>query len=103
MLDARARQPDLHQMCRALRNDDLFVRRNVVTVRVRNECERFCVPWIQPEILLRQVNAAFIANFNHLENYFPICVSSIASVIRMSAVGCALTPASRGRFITEMR
>jgi hypothetical protein len=38
-----------------------------------------------------------------MENYFPICVSSIAGVIRISAVGCALTPASRGRFITEMR
>src|SRR5215469_9138115 len=103
MLDARARHPDLHQACRALRNDDLFVRRNVVTVRMRNERERLCVAWVQPEILLRQVNAAFIANFNHLENYFPICMSSIAGVIPMSAVGYALTLTSRGRFITEMR
>ena len=52
----------------------------MVTVRVRNECKRFCVPWVEPEILLRQVNAAFIANFDHAENYFAICVSSIALV-----------------------
>ena len=103
MLDARARQPDLHQACRALRNDHFLVWRDMVTVRVRNKGEGFCIPWVQPEILLGQVNAAFIANFNHMENYFPICVSSIAGVIRISAVGCALTPASRGRFITEMR
>src|SRR6516165_8793484 len=103
MLDARAWQTDLHQACCALRQDYLLVRRDVVAVRVRNECNTFCIPWVQPEILLGQVNAAFIANFNHMENYFPICVSSIAGVIRISAVGCALTPASRGRFITEMR
>jgi len=103
MLDTRARQADPHQACCGLGNNHLPVWRNVVIVRVRNECKRFCVPWVEPEILLRQVNTAFIANFNHLENYFPICASSIAGAIRMSAVGCALTPASRGRFITEMR
>src|SRR5262245_16048298 len=103
MLDARALQPDPHQACCAFRNDYLPVRCDVVTVGVRNKRERFCVPWVQPEILLRQVNTAFIANFNHAENYFPICVSSITRVIGVSIVGCALTPASRGRFITEMR
>jgi hypothetical protein len=103
MLDARAREADPHQACCALRNDHFLVRRDVVTVRVRNEGEGFCVPWVQPEILLRQVNTALIPNFNHVQNYFPICVSSIACVIRMSTVGCALTPASMGRFITEMR
>jgi hypothetical protein len=103
MLDARARQPDLHQACCAFGNNHLLVRRDVVTVRVGNERETFCIPWVQPEILLRQVNAAFVANFNHAENYFPICVSSIASVIPISSVGCALTLASRGPFITEVR
>ena len=102
MLDARARQTDPHQACCALRNDHLLVRRDVVTVRVGNERETFCVPWVQPEILLRQVDTALIANFDHAENYFAICVSSIARVIPMS-VGCALTPASGTRFITEMR
>ena len=101
MLDARARQPDLHQACRALRNDDLLVQRNVVTVRVRNECKIFCVPWVEPEILLRQVNTALITNFDHPENYFPNYVNSIARTEEQG--GCALTPASRGRFITEMR
>jgi hypothetical protein len=79
------------------------VRRDVVTVRVGNKRETFCVPWVQPEILLRQVNTALVANFNHAENYFPIWVSSTAHVISPSTVGCALTLASKGRFIREMR
>ena len=103
MLDARARQTDSHQACCALRNDHLLVRRDVVGVRVGNERETFCVPWVQPEILLRQVNTALVANFDHAENYFAICLSSIARLMPMSAVGCALTPASKTRFITEMR
>src|SRR4029434_580678 len=85
MLDARARQPGPHQACCALRNDHLLVRSDMVTVRVGNESETFRLPWVQPEILLRQVNTALVANFNHAENYFAICVSSIASVIPMTA------------------
>jgi hypothetical protein len=65
MLDASARQAALHQARSALGDDDLFVRRNVIAVRVRNEGETLCIPWIQPQILLRQVNPAFITNFNH--------------------------------------
>src|SRR5438045_2368301 len=103
MLDARPRQADSHQACCAFRNDHLLVRSDVVTVRVGNERERFCIPRVQPDILLRQVNTALVANFDHAENYFPICVSSIGCIIPISSVGCALTPASRGRFITEMR
>ena len=79
MLDARARQTDPHQACCALRNDHLLVPRDVVTVRVGNEREAFCVPWVQPEILLRQVNTALVANFDHAENYFAICMSSIGT------------------------
>lgn len=89
-------------MCCALGNDYLLVRRDVVTVRVRNECETFCVPRIQPEILLWQVNTSLVANLDHAENYFAICVSSTARLMS-STVGCALTPASRTRFITEVR
>jgi hypothetical protein len=103
MLHARTAQTDPHQACCAFRNDHFLVRRDVVTVRVGNERETFSVPWVQPEILLRQVDTALIANFDHAENYFAICVSSIARVIPMSTVGCALTPASGTRFITEMR
>ena len=103
MLDARARQTDPHQACCALGNDHLLMRRDVVTVRVGNERETFSVPWVQPEIPLRQVNTALVANFDHAENYFAICVSSIARLMLMRTVGCALTPASRTRFIREMR
>jgi hypothetical protein len=90
-------------VCCALRSDHLLVRRDVVTVRVGNERKTFCVPWVQPEILLRQVNTALVANFDHAENYFAICVSSIARLMPMRTVGCALTPASKTGFITEMR
>ena len=69
MLDSRTRQTDLHQVRCALGHDDLLVWCNVVAVRVRNERDTFCVPWIQPEILLRQVNAALVANLNHAKNY----------------------------------
>jgi hypothetical protein len=103
MFDARARETNPHQVCCALGNDYLSVWGDVVTVRVGNERETFCVPWVQPEILLRQVNASLVANFNHVENYFAICVSSIARLIPMSTVGCTLTPASRTRFITVVR
>ena len=72
MLDARARQTDLHEACCALGNDHLLVRRDVVTVRMGNERKAFRVPGIQPEILIRQVNTTFIANFDHAQNYFAI-------------------------------
>ena len=77
MLDAGARQTNPHQAYRALRQDYLLMRRDVVTVRVGNECNTFCIPWVQPEILFRQVNTAFIANFNHAENYFAIRATAI--------------------------
>src|SRR5262245_35300876 len=79
MLDARAREADLHQARRGLGNNHLPVRRDVITMRVRNESERFCIPWIQPEILLRQVNTAVIANLDHHESYFPSNLNSIAA------------------------
>src|SRR5205814_724459 len=72
MLDAQARETDLHQVRRALGDDNLSVRCDMVAVRVRNECETFCVPWIEPEIVLRQVNAAVVADCNHAKNYFGI-------------------------------
>ena|SRR5262249_28927590 len=82
MLDARAPQANLHQACCALGNDHLLVRRDVIAVRVGNERETLWVPRIKPQILLRQVNTALVANFNHAKIYFPICVSSIAPVIQ---------------------
>ena len=65
MLDARTRETDLHQVRCALGDDNFLVRRDMVTMRVGNEREAFCVPWIEPEIVLRQVNAALVANCNH--------------------------------------
>ena len=65
MLDAQARETDLHQVRRALGDDNFSVRCDMVAVRVRNEREAFCVPRIEPEIMLRQVNPAVVANCNH--------------------------------------
>ena len=87
----------------ALGNDNLLVWRDVVAVCVRNEREAFCVPWVQPHILFRQVNAALVANFNHRKKYFRIPASSIAAATLMRSMGYALTPAGGSRFITEMR
>ena len=72
MLDPRTRQTDPHQSCCTLRNDHLLVRRDMVAMRVGNERETFCVPRVQPEILLGQVNTSLVANFDHGENYFAI-------------------------------
>lgn len=86
-----------------LGNDHFLVRRDVITVRMGNEREAFCVPGVQPEILLRQINTSLVANFDHAENYFAICASSTARLVPMLILGCALTRASGTRFITEMR
>lgn len=72
-------------------------------MRMGNESETFGIPWVQPEILLGQVDTALVANFDHAENYFAICVGSIARLISMTTVRCALTRASGTRFIREMR
>jgi hypothetical protein len=84
MLDTGARQADLQQARRALGNDHLLMRRDVVAVRVRNERETFGVPRIEPEILLRQVNASLVANFDHAKNYFRIRASSTNETLSLA-------------------
>ena len=76
---------------------------DMVAMRMGNEGETFGVPRVQPEILLWQVNTAPVANFDHAESYFAICVSSIARLRSMTTVRCTLTRASGTRFIMEMR
>ena len=66
---ALARHSRLHQTRRSFRDDDLVVRRDVIAVRVRNKRKRLCVPRIEPQILLRQKNAALISNFDHAGFY----------------------------------
>src|SRR6516162_1709709 len=91
MLDARARQAVLHQACCALGNDNLPVWRDVVAMRVGNERKVLCFPWIQPDILFRQVDSALVTNFNHKKKYFRIPASSIASVEPVAHIRYALT------------
>src|SRR5207244_13631252 len=63
---AMTRHSVLKQTRRPLGKDDLLVRRYVVAMRVRNESEGLCVPRVQPQILFRQVDTAFVTHFDHL-------------------------------------
>ena len=69
MLGANARQSGVHETRGAIGKDDLIMRRNVVAVRVRNEGEALCIPGVEPEILLWQINAAVKTNVDHHEIY----------------------------------
>ena len=63
--NAFAGQPRLHQTCRPFRNNNLAVRRDVIAMRVRNECEILRFPRIKPKILLRQKHSALVLDINH--------------------------------------
>ena len=65
VFETTTRHPVLKQARCSLGNDNLLVRRYVVAMRVRDESEVLGVPWVQPQILPRQINAAFVTNFNH--------------------------------------
>jgi hypothetical protein len=81
VFEATTRHPLLKQARCSLGNDNLLVRRYVVAMRVRDESEVLRIPWVQPQILPRQINAAFVTNFNHQkEVYFRIGVSSIGPI-----------------------
>ena len=58
-------EPRLHEMGSTLRNNDLVVSGDVIAVRVRDERERLSLPWIEPKIFVRQINAALVADLNH--------------------------------------
>ena len=60
--------PRLHEARRALGENDLWMRRDVIAVRVRDKGERFRLPRVEPEIRLRQINAALITHFDHFGN-----------------------------------
>ena len=62
-----AGHPRLHQTRRSLGNDDLRMRRDMIAMRVRNEGQRFRIPWIEPEILFRQENPALISDVDHVK------------------------------------
>ncbi|PYJ73185.1 MAG: hypothetical protein DME75_02240 [Verrucomicrobia bacterium] len=68
MLYPLARKPTLDQTCRALGYNDFTMGRNVVAVPMGNKSAAFCIPGVEPQILLRQTNPALITNVNHGEN-----------------------------------
>src|SRR6266581_5059104 len=65
MLCSFARQSSLHQSRGPLRDNDLIVQGDVVTMRVRDESEPLRVPRVEPQVLLRQVNTAVITDIDH--------------------------------------
>ena len=62
---AFSRQPRSHQARGPFRDDNLTMRCNVIDVCVRNESELLGFPRVEPEILLRQKNAALVSNIDH--------------------------------------
>ncbi len=62
------REAGLHEAGGALGDDDLVVRRDVVAVRVRDERERFGIPGIEPDVFVRQKNAAPVVHPDHAGN-----------------------------------
>lgn len=91
MLIPLARQARLHQTRGSFRDNDFLVRRNVIAVRMRNEGERFRIPRIEPEIVLRQMNATMITHLNHLLIY------------ARNALPVALTPPEAARLLGAMK
>jgi len=43
------------------------VRRGMIGMGVRHEREGFLVPWIEPDVLIREINATFVMNCDHAE------------------------------------
>ena len=60
-------QPRLHQARRPFRNDNLAMWRDVIAMRVRNECEILRFPRVKPKVLLRQKHAPFVSDIDHAE------------------------------------
>ena len=63
------RKARLDQTSRAFRNDDLLMRCDVIAMGMRNKCEGFRIPGIQPNILSWQKDAALVLNIDHSEIY----------------------------------
>jgi hypothetical protein len=43
------------------------MRCDVIAMGMRNESEILGLPWVEPEILLRQKNAMLVSNVDHIE------------------------------------
>ena len=59
----------LDQSGRAFRNNDLLMRCDVIAMGMRNKCEGFWIPRIQPNILRWQKDAPLVLNIDHSEIY----------------------------------
>ncbi len=98
MLFSFSRQTCLHQARGAFGNNDLVMRGDVIAVRVGNEGEWLRIPGIEPEILLRQENAALVTNIDHAR-----CYAEGAAVSKPPLFACALTCYARTGFIVRVK
>jgi hypothetical protein len=89
MLDARPWEPRLHEPRGALGDNDFVMRRDVIAVRVRNEGEALCVPRVEPQILVGQIETALIPNMDHAKNLPWIDVSKTVFARQSDAVSAS--------------
>lgn len=59
------RQARLHQARGPFGDDNLVMCCDMIAMSVRDEREIFSVPRIEPDLLIGEVNAAFISNLDH--------------------------------------
>src|ERR1700720_825981 len=65
---ATARHPRLQQTRSALGKNDLFVRRDVIAVCVRDKGEALRLPGIEPQVVDREIHSVVVAYFDHRTN-----------------------------------
>src|SRR5262249_42067100 len=65
---ALSRQASLHETRGPFRDDDFIVGRDMIAVRMGDEGEGFCLPWIKPDILIRKVNSPLVLHRKHRQN-----------------------------------
>jgi hypothetical protein len=91
MFVAFPRQTRLHQPGRSFRNNDFLMRCDVVAVGVGDERKRLPVPRVEPDVFVRQKDAALVTNFNHAEK--------LRVKRRLAKLSASLTPHRCSRFI----
>ncbi len=62
---AHAGHSRLQQARGALRKNDLFMRRDVIAMRVRYKSESLWLPGIEPQVVRVKMNSALVPDFEH--------------------------------------
>jgi hypothetical protein len=85
------------QGCGDFRTQGRLVAREMVGVGVRDKGTRFRVPWVQPQVGLRQVEAALVTNFDQTAGGLRI-FPGIAKANRPDATHQGIQPQRRKNF-----